>query len=57
MIIEYFQSNKDGKWRVKIVGRNGERYMLTQAYASKGNSKRSANRLGKATGWEVREGK
>lgn len=36
---DYFQ-DKAGKWRFRVVGRNGEKIVTSQGYASKSNAER-----------------
>lgn len=38
-MIDYFQDKRD-KWRFRVVGRNGEKIVTSEAYASKANAKR-----------------
>lgn len=45
MVLQPFQSRIDGKWRVRIVGANGEKVMTSEAYSRKNDATRAANRL------------
>jgi hypothetical protein len=42
-------------WRVKIIATNGKVVMNSEAYSSKSNALRSANKLASLTGWHVRK--
>lgn len=39
--------DKAGKWRFRVVGRNGEKMMTSEAYASMGNANRGYDDLKK----------
>jgi uncharacterized protein YegP (UPF0339 family) len=41
MVIEYFKG-PSGVWFVRILARNGETVLVSEAYASKANAKRAA---------------
>jgi uncharacterized protein YegP (UPF0339 family) len=47
--------NRAGRWQVRIVARNGERWLGGQPYASKSNALRAARRMAKvaAEGVEI----
>ena len=45
--------NRDEQWQVRIVGDNGEKVMLSEAYFSKSNATRAARKVSNATGWPV----
>lgn len=45
VVVEYLPG-ASGCWYVRIKGRNGEVTLVSESYASKGNAKRGAERIG-----------
>lgn len=45
MTVEPFYSRRDMKWRVRITGANGEKVMVSEAYAREQGARRAARRM------------